>query len=80
LFHLFIYKINSFVGIHLCEYIKSCINLNHIAMNNKALIGFAVSVAGVVAGLYLYKYITTESTDDGEMMARGKRGAGRSRR
>jgi len=49
-------------------------------MNNKALIGFAVSVAGVVAGLYLYKYITTESTDDGEMMARGKRGAGRSRR
>jgi len=50
-------------------------------MNNKALIGFAVSVAGVVAGLYLYKYITTESTDDDPaMMARGKRGAGRSRR
>ena len=31
-------------------------------MNNKALMGFAISVAGVVAGLYVYKMLTKDET------------------
>ena len=30
-------------------------------MNNKALMGFAISVVGVVAGLYVYKMLTDDS-------------------
>ena len=32
-------------------------------MNNKALMGFAISVAGVVAGLYVYKMLTEDKAN-----------------
>ena len=32
-------------------------------MSNKALMGFAISVAGVVAGLYVYKMLTEDKAN-----------------